>query len=240
MPGIGRTARQSVSRGVVGGEQQKDLGLEGIGVLELVDEKVREALLQLAAHAGVIANEIARLDEEIEEIEPPRLGLQEFVVRDRRLQRFVEQRREIGVARRNEGVEIGLDPIATGQDFVPRQGAEGRLAWRPSSPSSCRSCQDCAAPPQARRSRDRGQPRGASSLRRSGQSRPDCAQGSRQATSSRRQALQAGPARPSARRSRHSGRRDRAARAPENRGVREGCASRRAAARAGTASPIGA
>ena len=89
-------------------------------------KKWREALLQLAAHAGIIANEIARLDEEVEEIEPPRLGLQELVVRDRRLQSFVEQRGEIGVARRDEGVEIGLGLVATGQDFVPRQVSEGR------------------------------------------------------------------------------------------------------------------
>src|SRR6478736_2147711 len=94
--------------GVVCGEKRKDLGLEGISVLEFVDEKVREALLQLAAHAGMIANEIAHLDEEVEEIEPPRLGLQEFVVRDWRLQSVVEQGSEIGVARSNEGVQTGL------------------------------------------------------------------------------------------------------------------------------------
>src|SRR5262249_38718541 len=49
---------------IVGGEQEKDLGLERIGVLELVDEEVGEALLQLVADSGIIADEIARLDEE--------------------------------------------------------------------------------------------------------------------------------------------------------------------------------
>ena len=69
MPGTGATARQSVSRGIVGREQQQDLGLQRIGILELVDEEMREALLQLPPHARVIANEITRLDEKIEEIE---------------------------------------------------------------------------------------------------------------------------------------------------------------------------
>ena len=126
MPGIGADSAPVRHAGIVGGEQKKDLGLEGISVLELVDEEVGEALLQLATHAGIIANEIARLDEEVEEIEPPRLGLQELVVRDRRLQSVVEQRSEIGIARRDEGVEIGLGLVAAGQDLVPRQSAEGR------------------------------------------------------------------------------------------------------------------
>ena len=54
---------------VVGGEKKQDLGLKGISVLELVDEEVREALLQLARARGVVANEVARPDEEVEKIE---------------------------------------------------------------------------------------------------------------------------------------------------------------------------
>ena len=54
---------------IVGGEQQKDLGLERVGILELVDEEVGKALLQLGANAAVVSNEVARLDQEIEEIE---------------------------------------------------------------------------------------------------------------------------------------------------------------------------
>ena len=75
LSGDGRTLRQSVSLGIVGREEQQDFGLERIGVLELVDEEVREALLQLAPHAGVAANEIARLDQEVEEIEAAGLRL---------------------------------------------------------------------------------------------------------------------------------------------------------------------
>jgi hypothetical protein len=111
--------------GVVGGEQEENLGLERIGVLELVDEKVSEALLQLIADSDIIANEITCLDEKVEEIEAPHLALQEFVARDRCLQSVMEQRGKIGVACRNEGVDIGLGSVATGQGFVPRNAPEG-------------------------------------------------------------------------------------------------------------------
>jgi hypothetical protein len=42
------------------------------------------------AHTRIIADEIARLNEEVQKIEPPRLSLEEFIARDRRLQSFVE------------------------------------------------------------------------------------------------------------------------------------------------------
>ena len=83
---------------IVGGKQKEDLGLEGISVLELVDEEVGEALLQLMTHAGIIANEVAGLNEEVQKIEPPRFGLENLIVRNRRLQSFVKQRREIRIA----------------------------------------------------------------------------------------------------------------------------------------------
>ena len=59
--------------GIIGSEKQQDLGLEWIGILELVDKVVREALLQLGPYALVVTNEITRLDQEIEEIEAPGL-----------------------------------------------------------------------------------------------------------------------------------------------------------------------
>ena len=54
---------------VVGGEQQQDLGLQRIGVLELVHEDPLEAGLEAAPHLGVVADEIARAEQQIEEVE---------------------------------------------------------------------------------------------------------------------------------------------------------------------------
>ena len=82
---------------IIGGEQEEDLGLERVGILELVDEEVSEALLQLGANAAVVSNEIARLDQEIEEIETTGVSLQVFIGADRRLQRLLKQRRKIRI-----------------------------------------------------------------------------------------------------------------------------------------------
>ena len=79
-----------------------------------------DASLQLAANSGTVSDQIARLDEEVEEIEPPGLGLQDLVSCNRRLQRVMQKRGEIGVARRNEGIEISLGLVSKREDFIAR------------------------------------------------------------------------------------------------------------------------
>ncbi len=136
LAGNGADSPPVCAAGIVGGKQKQDLGLEGIGVLKLVDEKVGEALLQVTTHAGVIANEVAGLDEEVQKIEPPGFRLENLIVGDRRLQSFVKQRREIRIAGRDEDIEIGLGPVAAGQDLIPQQSAEASFAEHLSSASS--------------------------------------------------------------------------------------------------------
>jgi hypothetical protein len=54
----------------------------------------------------------------------------------------MEQRGKIGVACRNEGVDIGLGSVATGQGFVPRNAPEGRsLGALPLPAPSCQTAQ---------------------------------------------------------------------------------------------------
>ena len=69
----GSTLLQSApwSSSGVAGEQEGNLRLDGVGVLELVDEDVREAALEVAAAAGVVAEEIAGPDEQVVELGPP-------------------------------------------------------------------------------------------------------------------------------------------------------------------------
>ena len=45
LPGIGETLSQSLSSGIVGGEQQEEFGLDRIRILKLVDKVMSEALL---------------------------------------------------------------------------------------------------------------------------------------------------------------------------------------------------
>lgn len=71
----------------------EDFGLQGIGVLELVDEDMGETLSQSTAHGIVVAQQIARGENQIVEIE---LGAGALVLaialQDRA--RFVDQRRQ--------------------------------------------------------------------------------------------------------------------------------------------------
>ena len=112
---------------IVRREQKQDLGLQGIGVLELIDEEMREAALQIPPDSIVIAHEITRFDEEVEEIEATGLRLQKLVVGDRRLQRLMEKRGEIGFARGDEGFQISTHAVAAGQYFGACHLVERRL-----------------------------------------------------------------------------------------------------------------
>ena len=54
---------------IVRRQQQQQLGLQRIGVLELVDEDPREARLEVPPHVRVVAHQIARAQQQIEEVE---------------------------------------------------------------------------------------------------------------------------------------------------------------------------
>src|SRR5262245_57212466 len=95
-----------------------------------------ETLLQLMTDAGIIADEVAGLNEEIQKIELPRFGLEKLVVSNRRLQSFVKQRREIRIAGRDEGFEIVFSFVAAGKDLVPWQSAKGRSLGAFPAPAS--------------------------------------------------------------------------------------------------------
>ncbi|MYD86991.1 MAG: hypothetical protein F4Y14_12910 [Acidobacteria bacterium] len=68
--------------GIARRQQQQDLGLQRIGVLELVHEDARIALLRVAADAVVVADQVPRLQQQIDEVEPTRLDLQPVVALD--------------------------------------------------------------------------------------------------------------------------------------------------------------
>ena len=55
----------------VAGQEEGDLRLDRIGVLELVDEDVGEAALEVAAAVYIVSQEVARPDEQVVELGPP-------------------------------------------------------------------------------------------------------------------------------------------------------------------------
>ena len=63
-------ARPDACPSIVAREQQQQLGLQRIGVLELVDQDDAEALSGTRGrHRRVVADQIARLDQQIEKVE---------------------------------------------------------------------------------------------------------------------------------------------------------------------------
>src|SRR5258708_17142408 len=93
--------------GIVGGEEQEDLRLHRIGGLELVDEEVGEARLQLLPHRALTSEEITGPHEEIEEIELPRAGFAIFVEGREGGELALKERCEVGLGAREKRVELG-------------------------------------------------------------------------------------------------------------------------------------
>ena len=107
--------------GIIGREQEENLSLQGVGVLELVDEVVRVTLLQLAAHGCVFAHQVAGAQEQVEEIELAEALLDLFVRLDDRPQLVVQQRREIRIATAYVFVERRLHSVASRDHVFARQ-----------------------------------------------------------------------------------------------------------------------
>ena len=81
----------------VGRQAHEQLGLQRIGVLELVDQQVAEASLEVMAHVGVIADEIAGANQQVEEVEGTGAGLPLLVEPHGVAERLVHQRGQVGV-----------------------------------------------------------------------------------------------------------------------------------------------
>src|SRR5262249_46615841 len=97
---------------IVRREQKEDLRLKRVGVLELVDEEMRDALLKLVTDRSVVQQEIARADEQIQEVELSRSRLEILVAADETAagglapQLAEEKRREVGIRRTQHALEL--------------------------------------------------------------------------------------------------------------------------------------
>src|SRR6266545_1392153 len=89
-----------------------------------------EASLQLGPDTGVISDEIAGLDQKIEEVETPGARFQRFVSTDGGLQRLMQERSEVCVACRDECIQLLLYRVAAKEYLVTRERPE------PGAPSS--------------------------------------------------------------------------------------------------------
>ena len=128
-------------------QHPQQVGLQRIGVLEFVHQDEAEPALKLVADVRHVAHEVARADQQIEEIERPGAHLSLLVAIDARLQLAVQQRGEIGVrrvAKPHQGVD---DEVARFTDrFTRRVPANTARAC-------CALCADRARARRARKPR---------------------------------------------------------------------------------------
>ena len=79
MPATGFAIKEVRLERVVGREEQEDLCLERVGILKLIDEYVCKSMLEFAANNLVVANEIAREEQQIQKVELTRARFQSVV-----------------------------------------------------------------------------------------------------------------------------------------------------------------
>ena len=82
-----------------------------------------KALLKLGANHGVVSNEVARLDQEVEEIEAASASLQFFIGVDRRLEGLLQERGKVRISGCDEFAKLVLDLVPLGQHLVTCEDA---------------------------------------------------------------------------------------------------------------------
>ena len=102
--------------GIVGGDEQQDLSLQRIGVLELVHQHVGEAAGQLGANGGVVPHQVARAQEQVEEIQASRALLQGLIGLAERPQLLAQTGGDVRIAAVEEGLQLRLRCIPPGED----------------------------------------------------------------------------------------------------------------------------
>ena len=104
-----------------GGQQQQNLGLQRVGVLELVHEDALVILLQLGARA-VVAQQVARVQEQVHEVELPGQLLLLLIEAHDLPQLVAQVRRQVGVGVAAELLDGGLQLLPRGHHRFPRNG----------------------------------------------------------------------------------------------------------------------
>ena len=106
--------------GIRGAQEQEDFRLQRIGVLELVDEEMREPVLKGAPDARMRHQQIAGAQQQIDEVQRACAALQRLVAGDDIPQLLAQERGEIAVGGTLKRVELGGQRLVGGPDLVAR------------------------------------------------------------------------------------------------------------------------
>ena len=107
--------------GVVRRQEHQNLGLERVGVLELVDEDVAELFLEIPADRRPVPDQVPGLDQQVHEVEPAQLFLEGLMERGHLKQFLPEQRRQVGVGAPFEIVQFPKQVFPRLHDHGPGQ-----------------------------------------------------------------------------------------------------------------------
>ena len=118
---------------VVGRQEEQNLGLERVRILELVDEQVGIACLQMAPHVPVAPQKVARLDQQVVEVELPEKRLRLLVTLDGARQFVLQESRQVGVRVALELAQAIRQPAPEFEDLIAPH------AFREPAPSLART-----------------------------------------------------------------------------------------------------
>ena len=97
------------------GEEQQNLRLNRIGVLEFVDEDMRELLLEVRAHVGVAPDQVAGAGQQVGEIEHAGRPLEILIAFGRARELLLQASGQVGVGVLAELLEIVEEGVARGE-----------------------------------------------------------------------------------------------------------------------------
>ena len=123
LAGFGAGLRPAIGAVVRGRQQEQDFRLNGIGVLELVDEDPGESALQVAADLVIGTQQIARAGQQVCEIERALPPLERLILSRRLLQHLLQQGRQVAVRVGAELQERRIERVARGKDVGSHEGS---------------------------------------------------------------------------------------------------------------------
>ena len=113
---------------IVRRKEQQNLGLNRIGVLKLVDKDAPVLRLQMAAHFVVRLDHLARLHEEVGEVECPGCSLERLIPLGRARQFLLQVRGKVGVGVLSESLQLGEQRVAGGEHVRSRDALSELVA----------------------------------------------------------------------------------------------------------------
>ena len=121
LPGLRPHRPPFALTGIIGRQENENLGLHRIGILELIHEYMAEAILEQAANIGIVADQISSSNQQVHKVDFSRPNLQVLVNLDQVLHFRMQQRGQIRIRTFNEKIQRIDRPLDSLQDLIARE-----------------------------------------------------------------------------------------------------------------------